>query len=153
MRVGKMYDVKYSWTGMTSAQTDSLRLVLWAQTLGLNEEFMAALGWRHYGHGARLADHKVLLEAAEEAGLDRAEAKAVLNSRRYGKELMDVSMEYSKKTMLPGPGGEENAQMGAIPMFLFSVAGYPALREERLQGSHPQQAFEDILERLEYAVM
>lgn len=150
-RVGKMYDVKYCWTGMTSPQTDSLRLVLWAQSLGLNEELMSALGWRHYGHGARLADHNVLLDAAEEAGLDRAEARAVLNSQRFSQELFELGVEYSKKTMLPGPGGEENSQMGAIPMLLFRIAGRK--REERLQGSHPQQAFEDILERLEDSIM
>lgn len=152
-RVGKMYDVKYCWTGMTSPQTDSLRLVLWAQSEGKNEELMAAMGWRHYGHGARLADHKVLLDAAEEAGLDRAEASAVLKSHRFAEELYDTNVEWSKQTMLPNPGDAQGATMGAIPMVLFRIAGRPKKTEERLQGSHPQQSFEDVLERLEDALL
>lgn len=152
-RVGDMYDVKYCWTGMTSPQTDSLRLVLWAQSQGLNEELMSALGWRHYGQGARLADHKVLLDAVEEAGMDRAEASRVLKSTRYLEELDEMTQDFGRQTMLAVPGDEENSTMGAIPMILFRIAGRPKRTEERLQGSHPQQAFEEILEKLEDLVL
>lgn len=151
--MGAMYDVKYCWTGMTSSQTDSLRLVLWAQSLGLNEELMAALGWRHYGHGRRLADHKVLLEAAEEAGLEREEAVKVLKSDMYAEELRDISEDFGRQTMIKPAGCSDNVQMGAIPMILFRVAGRPKREELRLQGSQPQTAFEHTLERLEDLVL
>eukprot|EP00913_Durusdinium_trenchii_P002035 g1881.t1 len=36
-RVAQKYDITYSWTGRCSSAMDSLRLVLWAQSLGKNE--------------------------------------------------------------------------------------------------------------------
>lgn len=90
-RVAPKYGIKFSWNGLCSSAMDSLRLVLWAQTLGKNEEFMAALGWRHHGEDQQLANHQVLLDAAEEAGLDRQEAKKVLDSGSFRKEDDDIS--------------------------------------------------------------
>mmetsp|Transcript_19117 Transcript_19117/g.40648 ORF Transcript_19117/g.40648 Transcript_19117/m.40648 type:complete len:137 (+) Transcript_19117:130-540(+) len=132
---------------MTSSAMDSLRMVLFAQEYGRNEEFMAALGWRHFGHGHRLVNHGVLLDAAEEAGLDRAKASAVLKGGAYEEELLKCMAEYQPKTSEDiglGPF------MGGIPMFLFTTT-HPRFsgRALRLQGSNPQQAFEEILEQLE----
>lgn len=69
------YNIKYSFDGALTNTRDSLRLVLWAQACyGRNEELMTALGARHFGQDERMADHKVLLDAVRDIGLDADEA-------------------------------------------------------------------------------
>lgn len=141
--LGERYDIKYCWKGMTSTAWDSLRLVLWAQTLGLNEEFMAALGWRHFGRAARLADHAVLADAAEEAGLDREQAMAVLKSERYSAELQQGMKKWQKDITMVDTG------LSALPCFIFRSTNPEHTEVERLQGSLPQSQFEEVFRKLE----
>jgi len=141
-RVGPQYGIKFSWNGMCSSAMDSLRLVLWAQTLGKSEEFMAALGWRHHGEDQQLANHQVLLDAAEEAGLNRHEAQKVLDSQRFRKELAESSSTWMRKTMTPAGRG---VYMSGIPVLIFR-SGW---MEEKLQGSVPQSEIEQVLLKLE----
>ena len=61
-----------------------------AQSLGRNEELMAALGWRHFGEDAPLSDPTTLLDSCVEAGLDRTAAAAVLAGDDYG-DAVDAS--------------------------------------------------------------
>lgn len=150
---GRHYDVKYCWTGMTSSALDSLRLVLWAQSQGLNEEFMAALGWRHFGHGMQLADHSVLADAAAEAGLSRFGALTVLRSKTLMKELEEVSLpllEDVRKSIDMPKGLPQWEGVGALPFLKFRTTnpgfkGKPPI----ISGSQTLQAFEDILIMLE----
>ncbi|CAJ1349010.1 unnamed protein product [Effrenium voratum] len=141
-RVGKKYGIQFSWNGMCSSALDSLRLVLWAQTKGKNEELMAALGWRHHGNDQQLANHEVLLASAAEAGLDPREAKEVLNSRRFEKELLESSTQWTRKTVTPAGQG---MLVSGIPVLIFRSGGC----QETLQGSVPQSEVEAALARLE----
>lgn len=147
--VAPAYGVKYSWRGLSSSAMDSLRLVLWAQSLGKNEEFMAALGWRHFSDDAELADHKVLIEAAGEAGLSREEAAQVLASNRFAHELQSGAQTWGYKTTQRTPFGG-GFEAGGIPVLLFRTEN-PRL-EEKLQGSVPQHEVEAVLRKLEALV-
>lgn len=143
--------MKFSWTGKTSSAMDSLRLVLWAQSKGRNEEFMAALGWRHFGHGMKLADWSVLTDAAAEAGLDRVEALEVLKSRRFERDLEVDMIKFTRdRPECASIEARVSGAWGAIPVFTFRTTN-PSFtgKAETLAGSQPQEAFEGVLERLE----
>lgn len=131
---------------MTSSPVDSLRMVLWSQSFGFNEEFMAALGWRHFSRGQKIADHSVLADAAAEAGLDREDAMKVLKSERYTQELFAGMMNWKKDIEVDNMSG-----MTAIPCFLFRTTNpkWSHKDPERLQGSTPQPMFEQVLRNLE----
>lgn len=146
--VGPLYDIQYSWNGMTSPAKDSLRLVLWAQSKGKNEEFMSSLGWLHFSCDKRLADHDVLLDAVEDAGLDRQEAQQVLKSSEFTQDLQRTMENHLLDMISLGPGG---VIAGGLPVFVFWSTN-PKLKYSepwRLQGSQKQEAFEQILMEIE----
>jgi len=118
-RQGQLYDVKFDFEGALTNTYDSLRLVLWAQTLGLNEELMTAYGWRHFGHNQLMADHTVLLAAAEEAGLDVQQAKNVLESDAFGCSIIrgQVNSEH-----LPDSKKSGNTTDYGIPQIRLTCA-------------------------------
>mmetsp|Transcript_117296 Transcript_117296/g.378550 ORF Transcript_117296/g.378550 Transcript_117296/m.378550 type:complete len:156 (+) Transcript_117296:281-748(+) len=151
--MGSEYNTTYSWRGMTSCALDSLRLVLWAQSQGRNEEFMEALGWRHFAQDALLADHKVLTEAAEEAGLSRESAAKVLQSGAFAEELEKGIQEYAPYTRCKVPatdGDDGELAVAALPTFVFRTTSPRHKGQlELLQGSRPQEEFEKLLMRLE----
>lgn len=64
---------------------DAHRLLHWAGTTGLAEQraLKMALFAAHFTDGRNIADHGVLLEVAEGAGLDGIEAAAILGSDRF----------------------------------------------------------------------
>ncbi|CAE7862479.1 unnamed protein product, partial [Symbiodinium sp. KB8] len=123
-RIGPKYGIQFSWNGTSSSAMDSLRLLLWAQSQGKNEELMAALGWRHHSEDQQLANHKVLLDSVAEAGLDKAEAKKVLESTRFQRELQECSSLWLRKTLAPAGYG-------------VMVSGIPVKKAQRTldQGS------------------
>lgn len=67
---------------------DAHRLMHFAKTKGLENHFYTIAQEALFQRQLLLSDHAVLLDLAEEAGLDRAEAQAVLNSDRYKKEVL-----------------------------------------------------------------
>lgn len=142
--VGPEYGIKYSWDGHCSSAMDSLRLVLWAQSQGKNEEFMSALGWRHFGRDAKLSERAVLLDAAEEAGLSRKGAEDVIEWGRFAKELRESIEEWQEKTMIKIDNTHAAA---AIPLLCFTAPGQTS--EEKCNGSVPQSEIEAVLRRLE----
>lgn len=70
---------------------DAHRLLHWAGTLGAAEQraLKAALFRAHFTDNRALAAAEVLADAAATAGLDRAEALAVLADGRYAREVED----------------------------------------------------------------
>jgi predicted DsbA family dithiol-disulfide isomerase len=68
---------------------DAHRLLAWAGEKGLDAQkaLKQALFRTHFTDGRPLADAGVLTQAAEAAGLDRAEAAEVLSSGRYAAEV------------------------------------------------------------------
>lgn len=145
-RVGPMYGVKYSWDSRCSSAFDSLRLVLWAQSHGKNEEFMAAIGWRHFGEDKQLSDRQELLAAVEEAGLDRQEAEQVLDRGGFQRELQETTGHWLAKTMVDAGGG---MMVSGIPVLIFKSTNPKQKTEEKLHGSIPQHDIEAALRKLE----
>ena len=92
---GKRANIAFSFDGAVTNTRDSLRLVMWAQKYGRNEELMTALGWRHFGEDEMMADRDVLLAACAEAGLDQAKALAVLDSDEFGDEVDGTHGKYA----------------------------------------------------------
>lgn len=119
------YNIRYSFDGALTNTRDSLRLVLWAQTLGKNEELMAALGSRHFGEDAHMADHKVLLAAVREVGLDVEEATRVLASDDWADAVMAADLA---RTELPG-----------------SRRGFLGIPRLSLSCSHPLADWVDVI--------
>lgn len=135
--VAPAFNIRYSWAGLQSNTVDSLRLVLWAQEEhGKNEELMAALGWRHFSHDMLLSDHDVLLDACEEAGLDREEARGVLRSNRYREETLRSFKEWQSPDQ-------------SIPRFHFRSTNPVVDHVTYISGSQPVEVFEKVLRRLE----
>lgn len=68
---------------------DAHRLLHWAGTIGMAEQraLKAALFTAHFTDGRTMTDARVLADAAAAAGLDRAEAAAVLAEGRYAAEV------------------------------------------------------------------
>eukprot|EP00439_Symbiodinium_sp_Y106_P037566 s6677_g4.t1 len=80
---------------------------------------MAALGWRHHSEDQQLANHQVLLDSVAEAGLDKAEAKKVLESTRFQRELQECSSLWLRKTLAPAGYG---VMVSGIPVLVFRPA-------------------------------
>merc|ERR1712032_1017583 len=99
-----------------------------------------------------LSDRNMLLDAAEEAGLNREEADQVLKIGLFAEELQETIEEYQPAIFLPmeGPRGDTALTL-AIPMLLFYTT-HPRFADrepERVTGSVPQSEIESVLRVLE----
>lgn len=68
---------------------DAHRLLHWAGTLGDGAQatLKHALFTAHFSEGRNIADHGILVEVADSAGLDGMEAAAILASDRYAADV------------------------------------------------------------------
>lgn len=71
----------------TAATFDAHRLMQAAQAAGRGEALMERLHRAHFSEGQDVSDHAVLQALAVEVGLDGAEARRVLASDAYAKEV------------------------------------------------------------------
>jgi predicted DsbA family dithiol-disulfide isomerase len=69
---------------------DAHRLLHWAELEGHQLALKNALFEVYFTAGQSPADHEVLVHAAEQAGLDGAAAREVLESGRYAEEVRDA---------------------------------------------------------------
>lgn len=95
---------------------DAHRLLFWARDTGRQTALALALFDAHFGQGASLADHGVLADAAEAAGLDRAEAAAVLASGRFADAVASLEARFAEMGVTGVPAfilGERGLAMGA----------------------------------------
>ena len=69
---------------------DAHRLLHWAELEGHQIALKNALFEVYFTAGQSPADHEVLVHAAEQAGLDGAAAREVLESGRYAEEVRDA---------------------------------------------------------------
>ncbi|WP_194744422.1 DsbA family oxidoreductase [Thermaurantiacus tibetensis] len=95
---------------------DAHRLLFWARDTGRQTALALALFDAHFGQGANLADHGVLADAADAAGLDRAEAAAVLASGRFADAVASLEARFAEMGVTGVPAfilGERGLAMGA----------------------------------------
>jgi len=131
------YGVQTCWQPLNSQ-----RMLLWAARQGSAEEYMRALGRKHFEE-ARSASHTWnVLDAAEEAGLDRAKAQAFIESDEL---LVDVWKSYGTTIREKG--------IHAIPYFVFNspVSDAGLFRTGRgtpheVQGSAGEEEFLNVFE-------
>ncbi len=105
---------------------DAHRLLHWAGIEGRQAPLKHALFDAYFTHGQSPADHAVLVEAAEKAGLDKAQALEVLTSGRYGAEVREAERQW------------QAAGINSVPAVIIN-------QKYLISGGQPPEAFEEAL--------
>ncbi len=110
---------------------DAHRLLHWAGEQGERQQrdLKMALLEAYHGQGRSPADPAVLLDAAQAAGLDRAQAQLVLESGRYANEVRDKEREF------------QQLGISAVPSVIVNM-------KHLIQGGQPPEVFEQALRQL-----
>lgn len=110
---------------------DAHRLLAWAGVLGPRQQrdLKMALLKAYHGEGRNPSDREVLLDVAASAGLDRAEAAAILGSDRHAREVRERERHFR--------------QLGihAVPSVIVD-------QRHLIQGGQPPEVFEQALRQL-----
>jgi predicted DsbA family dithiol-disulfide isomerase len=108
---------------------DAHRLLYWAALQGRQRELKHALLQAYHGDGQNLSAPEVLLDCARGAGLDEAEAKAVIESHRYADEVRAQIRHFQ--------------QLG-----IHSVPSVIVDGRHLIQGGQPPEVFEQALRQI-----
>ena len=137
------------WGAQEADTMDSHRLAWFAHTLHpeTGERLWRALSERYFEgkrtdiRPIRLDNHELLLECAEEAGIDRAEARRVLSSGAYEDEVLSAFRDVQK------------LGINSIPVLIFQVSGLSESHGGRLvhHGSGSPEEYRRVLEQLHAA--
>ena len=87
---------------------DGHRLVKWATRFDKQTPMKLALFDAYFGQGLSVDDHNVLLDAAQQAGLDRNLAAEVLNSDEYSEQVRQEEQQY------------QQAGVSSVPAFVIN---------------------------------
>jgi predicted DsbA family dithiol-disulfide isomerase len=120
----------YNFSKMRPANTFSAhRLAKWAEEQGKASEMSENLLRAYFIENREIGRREVLADIAEETGLDRKEAEAVLGSGRYED---DVRADI-----------EEARQLGVqgVPFFVIN-------RKYAISGAQPDEVFEQALRKV-----
>lgn len=91
----------------------------------------------YFNDGTSIADHDVLVDAATEAGLDKQEVEAVLNSDRYRKDVINDENEARQLGITAAPFfviNNKYAISGAQPYETFLNALKQIQKEEKQEA-------------------
>jgi len=110
---------------------DAHRLLHWAGLQGADAQrrLKHALLQAYHGEGRNPADHAVLCDAVEQAGLDRAQAAEVLRSGRYTDEVRAAERHF------------QQLGISAVPSVIIND-------RHLIQGGQPPEVFEQALREL-----
>jgi len=108
---------------------DAHRLLQWAATQGRQLPLKQALLQAYHGDGKDPSSHDVLVAAAESAGLDAAQARAVLDSDAFADEVREEEREYQ------GMGVQ------SVPSVIFN-------NRYLVTGGQPVEAFEQAIREI-----
>jgi predicted DsbA family dithiol-disulfide isomerase len=110
---------------------DAHRLLHWAgeQDASAQHALKKALLQAYHGQGRSPEDHAVLLDAVEQAGLDRQEAGRVLAEGKYAQEVRERERFYQEHGI------------HAVPSVIVND-------RHLIQGGQPPEVFEEALRRL-----
>lgn len=104
---------------------DAHRLLHWAEPSGKQLALKKALFAAYFTHGQNPGDHDVLVRAAQEVGLDAAQARAVLASDQYADEVRDKEQFYLQNGIHSVPAiivNERHLIQGGLPVEVFEQA-------------------------------
>lgn len=113
---------------------DGHRLVKWAAGQQKADAMKLALFDAYFGHAKNIADHQVLAECAEQAGLDKSAALKVLATDQYTTIVNDDIAKYQQAGISSVPAFIINNQ------FLISGAQEPAQLAAALQQVAKEKA-------------
>ena len=108
---------------------DAHRLLHWARLEGRQRELKLALFEAYFTSCLNPAEHDVLVDAAEQAGLDRTAAAEVLESGRYAEEVRTAESFWQSK----------------------GITGVPAIVIDQrylISGGQPADAFEEAIRKI-----
>ncbi|WP_420768613.1 DsbA family oxidoreductase [Parageobacillus thermoglucosidasius] len=108
---------------------DAHRLAKYAEERGKLPEVAERLFQAYFTDSQQISDHNVLIDLAGEAGLDREEARQVLESSRYGDEVRKDEAEAA------GLG------VRGVPFFVLN-------RKYAISGAQPIEVFMQALEKV-----
>lgn len=110
---------------------DAHRLLHWAGEQGpqLQRDLKMALLRGYHGEGRSPADPAMLLDAAAQAGLDREQGRAVLESGRYSEAVRESERHF------------EQLGIHAVPSVIVN-------NRHLIQGGQPPEVFEQALRKL-----
>jgi len=108
---------------------DAHRLLHWAGLQGRQRELKHALLQAYHGKGRNPGAPQVLVECAREAGLDVAEAKAVVESERYSEEVRAQIAHFQR-------------------LGIHSVPSVIVDGRHLIQGGQPPEVFEQALRQI-----
>lgn len=122
---GLCYDLSETLSGNTK---DAHRLLLWAESLGKQDELLEAMYSSYFEKSGSLFDHESLIELAESVGLDREPVKDLLNSSNFA-EQVDQDQAIAQ-------------QLGAngVPFYVVDM-------KFAISGAQPQEIFNETLQK------
>jgi predicted DsbA family dithiol-disulfide isomerase len=108
---------------------DAHRLLHWARLEGRQGDLKTALFEAYFTNGENPADHDVLTKAAQAAGLDPIEARAVLRSGAYAQEVREEEMFWRREGV------------SSVPTIVIND-------KYLITGGHPAESFERALRHI-----
>ncbi|KAJ2847568.1 hypothetical protein IWW36_003793 [Coemansia brasiliensis] len=130
---GKEEGIEFSFGGKMSNTLDSHRLIDYAKLHGHDEttqhKVIQSLFRRYFEQEQDIGDHDVLLDAAEEAGLDRDQTRNYLQSND-GLDALQTKMQQFKKLGVSG-----------VPFYIIN-------NRFGISGAESSQTFVDAFEKV-----
>jgi len=108
---------------------DAHRLVHWAGIKGRQLPLKLALLRAYHSEGKDPSNHDVLVDAAQSAGLDGAEARDVLRGADYADEVRAEEREY------------QTMGIQSVPAIIFN-------QRYLVSGGQPVEAFEQVIQQI-----
>jgi predicted DsbA family dithiol-disulfide isomerase len=108
---------------------DAHRLLHWAEGSGLQHALKMALFAAYFTDGRDVADHGVLLDAVEAAGLDRAAAAEILAGTAHGEDVRGEEHYWRREGI------------NSVPTVIING-------QYVINGGHPAAAFEKALRKI-----
>ena len=108
---------------------DAHRLLCWAQTQASQHALKQELFSAYFTEGRNISDRGVLVELAESVGLDRAQARAVLEGDDFAAEVRAIEQKW-----------RDNG-IHAVPTIILN-------QRWMIQGAQPPEVFEEALRRV-----
>jgi predicted DsbA family dithiol-disulfide isomerase len=108
---------------------DAHRLMHWAGIKGKQVQLKQALLKAYHGEGKPTSSHDVLVEAAQSAGLDGAEARSILQGDDYANEVRAEEEKY------------QAMGSNSVPSVIFN-------NRYLLTGAQPAEAFEQAIRQI-----
>lgn len=120
---GLCYDLDNTLSGNTK---DAHRLLLWAESIGKQDELLEALYSSYFEKSIPVFSHEDLIEIAKSVGLDVAEVQALLNSENFSTQVLEDQ--------------KLAAQLGAngVPFYVIDM-------KFGISGAQPQEVFDQTL--------